>query len=273
MMPRLLAKLMSRLLLWLRVLKAFRGLTPRSELNLYISAFADTLLYASSSERFNPRLVLGGLFLYRVKGLGIVVVRGGTDDFYHLIPGREGDVEEFMRSCLRNGSVFVDVGANVGYYTLMASKLVGPLGRVHAIEPVPSTACLLKVNVRLNGCGNVIVHEVAAWSSKGEVTLSIPKSFYGCASIVREGEERLSVKAVTLDEMLHGVNSVDLIKIDVEGAEHEVLLGAKNLVSKVKCMVIELSRNAKEVLGLLKQYGFRVKKTKFTTYVIAYRGQ
>jgi len=62
---------------------------------------------------FNPRLLLKGLCLYRVKGVGLVVVRGITDDFYYLIPGRKGDVEEFIRSCLRKGSVFVVYGDTI----------------------------------------------------------------------------------------------------------------------------------------------------------------
>ena len=269
-------KFISRLFLWLKVLKTFRGLTFHSEINLWLSAFIDTLLYTFSSKKFNPRLVFGGLLLYKVKGLGTVIVRGRTDDFYYLIPGREWDVEVFVRSCLKNGSIFVNVGANVGYYTLIASKLVEPLGHVYAIEPVPSTAGLLKANVKLNGCNNVVVYEAAAWSFKGKMILNIPKSFYGYASLVRGGEEKLIIKTITLDEILRDVNSIDLIKIDVEGAEHEVLIGAEKSLDKIKYMVIELScnvrDNVREVLRFLIQHGFKVKKLKFTTYILAYRG-
>lgn len=83
------------------------------------------------------------------------MVKGGTDDFYQMIPGREKDVEEFIKLCLKTRSVFVDVGANIGYYTLIASKLVDLQGRVYTIEPIPSTATILKANVKLNGCSNV----------------------------------------------------------------------------------------------------------------------
>jgi len=82
----------------------------------------------------------------------------------------EKDVETFIRPCLKRGSVFVDVGANVGYYTLMASKLVGPQGRVYSIEPIPSTVAILKSNVKINNCSNIKVCNAAAWSSKGTLT-------------------------------------------------------------------------------------------------------
>jgi len=189
-----------------------------------------------------------------------------------LIPGREGDVDYFIRSNLRSGSVFVDVGANVGYYTLLASKLVGAQGRVYAVEAVPSTASILKANVKLNECRNVRVYNVAAWSSKGQIVLSVPWSMYGFASVAKGSGETLMVNATTLDDILKEEGFVDLIKIDVEGAEYEVLVGAKEVLSRVGCLVVELSRNVREVLKLLTRYGFRVRKAKLTAYIIACRG-
>jgi FkbM family methyltransferase len=223
----------------------------------------------------NPKLVFKGVYFYRVKKVGLVVVRGLTDDFYHLVPNREGDVDDFIMSHLGRGSVFVDVGANVGYYTLVASKLLGSHGRVYAIEPVPSTAIILKANIKLNDCQNVLVYDVAAWSSEGEVTLEIPKSAYGYASAVRGGNEgrKVTVKATTLDEILQDVTSVDLVKIDVEGAEHEVLIGAKKSMDKIKYIVIELTRNIEEVLRLLTSHGFKSKRARLPAHVIAYRGR
>ncbi|WP_448577435.1 FkbM family methyltransferase [Thermosphaera sp.] len=209
-------------------MRTFRGLTFQSELNLWISAFVDSLLYALSSVGFNPRLMLRGLHFYRVKGIGVIAVRGGTDDFYYMIPGREGDVDIFVKSCLNMGSVFVDVGANIGYYTLIASKLVGSQGRVYSIEPVPSTATILKANIKLNNCLNVSIHEVAVWSSKGTLTLRIPGSWYGLAFVSRYGGN-IVVNSITLDELLKNETSIDCIKIDVEGAELEVLRGAKDM--------------------------------------------
>ena len=88
------------------MLRAFKGLTLRSELNLLLSALCDTLFYAISGAALNPRLTLGGIFFFKIRGLGVAVVRGGTDDLYHLLPGREGDVDAFIRSRLREGGCF-----------------------------------------------------------------------------------------------------------------------------------------------------------------------
>jgi SAM-dependent methyltransferase len=152
-----LSRLVARALLWVRILRAFRGVNLASELNLWLSALADTLFYAVTGWRVNARLLLRGLYAYRLGGLGLAVVRGATDDLYYLLPQREGDVEAFIAGRLGEGSVFVDVGANVGYYTLLASRLVGPGGAVYAVEPIPSTAAMLRANVRLNDCRNVVV--------------------------------------------------------------------------------------------------------------------
>jgi FkbM family methyltransferase len=270
-MRKISSKLFNRFFIWLKILKAFRGLTLKSVFNLLLSAFCDTLLYAFTGASINPRLLLKGLFFFKAKGLGIVAVRGGTDDLYNLLPGREGDVEVYIESHLAEGFVFVDVGANVGYYTLKASKLVGAAGRVYAIEPVPSTAAVLRANVRLNDCSNVVIHEVAAWSARGKLTLSVPGSLYGLASVTKEGQGAVTVEALTLDELLRGENRVDLIKIDVEGAELEVLRGAQSVLRKARYVVLELSRNAREVLHVLRGAGFACKKARFTTYVLCER--
>ncbi|MCC6004377.1 MAG: FkbM family methyltransferase [Thermofilum sp.] len=264
------SRLFNRFFIWLRILKDFRGLTLKSALNLLISALCDTLLYAFTGSYINPRLLLEGLFFFKAKGLGIVAVRGGTDDLYNLLPGREGDVEEFIKSHLANGHVFVDVGANVGFYSLIASKLVGSTGRVYAIEAVPSTIAVLRANVKLNDCRNVVVHEVAAWSTRGKLKLSVPLSLYGLASVARNGLN-FTVEAFTLDDLLHNENRIDLIKIDVEGAELEVLKGAQKVLRKTRYIVLELSHNVSEILRILQETGFICKKARFTTYILCER--
>ena len=269
-LPKFIIRLLIRSFVWLRLLRAFKGYTLRSELNLLLSALYDTLFYTISGAALNPRLALEGVFIFKIKGLGVAAIRGGTDDFYYLLPGREGDVDAFIRSRLREGVVFVDVGANVGYYTLVASKFVGAVGRVYSIEPVPSTAAVLRVNVKLNGCNNVVVREVAAWSARGRLVLKIPASMYGYASAVREGAS-VTVDASTLDDILRDESSIQLIKIDVEGAELEVLRGAQSVLRRTRYVVLELSRNASEVLKMLLGAGFTCRKARFTTYILCER--
>jgi hypothetical protein len=81
----------------------------------------------------------------------------------------------------------------------------------------------------------------------------------------------VTVEALTLDELLRGENRVDLIKIDVEGAELEVLRGAQSVLRKARYVVLKLSRNAREVLHVLQGAGFACKKARFTTYVLCER--
>jgi len=272
MTTRLLGKFLSRLRIWLTILWNFRSIKFHGWLNLFLSTFIDPIIYALSNTSLNPKLVMKGLYSFRVKGLGIVLCRGGTDDVFQFVPGREGDVEEYIKSHLKEGSVFVDVGANVGYYTLIASRLVGSRGKIYAIEPVPSTVTILRANVKLNECNNVIIVENAAWFTKRELILRIPGSDYGYTSAVRRGNKSILVKATPLDELLQDVEHIDIIKIDVEGAEYEALKGAKSTLLKTECIVLELTRNVKEVLEFLMNCGFKISKARLPAHIIACKG-
>ncbi|MEM2703358.1 MAG: FkbM family methyltransferase, partial [Candidatus Bathyarchaeia archaeon] len=187
-------------------------------------------------------------------------VEGGTDDLYHCIPHREGDVEDFIIKNLQNGDVFIDIGANVGYYTLLGSKIVGETGHVFAIEPVPQTVKVLKLNVSLNGFKNITVIDKAAWCVSNLVKLKVPRKEFGFASVFcKEGAE-IYAEAMPLDSMLMNLiddtTHISLIKIDVEGAEYEVLLGAKEILKRTHFLVIELTRKVKECLRILQECGF-----------------
>lgn len=89
-------------------------------------------------------------------------MRGFSDDLYSVTPGRERDVNELILSCLKEGDVFLDVGANIGYYSILGGKIVGKNGRVISVEPIDSTARILKYNIKLNKLKNVKVIQKAA---------------------------------------------------------------------------------------------------------------
>ncbi len=135
---------------------------------------------------------------------------------------------------LAPGAVVVDVGANLGYYTCIAAKAVGPNGHVHAVEPTPDTVQLLNRNVAINGAGNVTVHEVAAASESGERAFNLTEvsdsnNLYS-GHPNADTRETVTVKAVRLDDLVEG--RADLIKVDAEGAEPEVLAGMEDLLSR-----------------------------------------
>jgi FkbM family methyltransferase len=146
--------------------------------------------------------------------------------------GRYGPQETaLLRALLRPGATLVDVGANWGYFTLLAAHLVGPTGRVVAMEPDPRLFALLRGNVDANGLRQVTPLPVAAADRAGTLALAghDPDSGnWGLSSVMTEGGARsFQVEARTVDEVLdqEGAERVDLLKMDIEGAEELALRG------------------------------------------------
>jgi FkbM family methyltransferase len=201
----------------------------------------------------------------------LVYARGGTDDLYNCLPGREDDVFLFILNTLRPGDVFVDIGANIGSYTIIASKLVGTNGKVFAVEPIPSTVKVLNYNIKLNGLRNVIVINKAAYNSNCRLKMKIPFNSFGLASFFSKEGIEVEVDSIRLDEVLADVHKIKLIKIDAEGAEYEIIQGLTETLIRTEYVVIELSRRTYECLQLLKKYGFICEKMRFTTYYKCYK--
>jgi FkbM family methyltransferase len=169
--------------------------------------------------------------------------RKNKDDFI-VMTFHEDDIIVHFRP--REGDIVVDVGAHIGKYTIIASKSVGTNGTVVAIEADPDNFDLLKRNIQLNKLSNVIALNYAAYSEEKRIKLYLPsrggeESSYTKYNTVMSdrahGEEKfLEVKANTLDSLLLSnmvkQEQVNWIKIDVEGAEYEVLNGAKDILSK-----------------------------------------
>jgi FkbM family methyltransferase len=140
----------------------------------------------------------------------------------------EPNVTEVIRRSLREGDVFVDVGANIGYDSLMASSLVGTGGRVVSIEASPKTFALLQDNVETNKLRNVRLVNIAASDREGSVELfSGFENNIGSASVIKQQGRTLEaiVQALPLDRILtpKEICSVRMVKIDIEGAELPVV--------------------------------------------------
>jgi FkbM family methyltransferase len=137
-----------------------------------------------------------------------------------------------LADALRPGMVVLDIGAHVGYYTLVAARAVGPSGKVHAFEPCAETLSLLRTNVRANGFANVEIHPFAAGSGDSKRTLHVTGSSDSHGLFphpLTETVRTTEVRTVRAAQVVQG--RVDLVKIDVEGAEFEVLDGMRDLVS------------------------------------------
>src|SRR5512138_27186 len=179
--------------------------------------------------------------------------RVGGDLFYGL--GFEEHEFQIVRRTLSPSDVFVDVGANIGLYTLLASRLVGERGSVHAFEPLSDAYELLQKNVQFNQLTNVRLNPVALGEQAGEAELYVNQEST-LTSMGRTGRGRvLSVKKVpiwTLDEYAAktGVEKIDFLKIDVEGFEGHVLRGAGALLERSKSLVIMCELAEKNYLPL-----------------------
>ncbi|WP_118864985.1 FkbM family methyltransferase [Sphingomonas gilva] len=195
----------------------------------------------------------------RAKGIGVFFVRADSDDLYHILPSRERHVLEIIRRSLSKGDVFVDAGANNGVFTVLAAHLVGESGRVVAIEMIPSTASCLRRNVALNDLDNVEVVERALADTAGRIVSAIvPTRLFGSASIAhRDGAgERIDVTTTTLDEATAGIETINLLKIDLEGAERLAMAGAAATIDKCRGIIFEAKED--DISDILIQRGFTI---------------
>lgn len=175
----------------------------------------------------------------------------------------EADVIRLIGDTVRPGMTVADVGANVGFHTVVLAQLVGEGGRVHAFEPFPQTVDLLRANVWRHGCGNVLVHAQAVSDRAGTVHISPDPAGRSGAKLAPAGIE---VRAVRLDDVLDAV-PLGFLKVDVEGAEPLVLKGAVRLLEASTALVaiVEFRREThldgstpEEVLELYASLGFRL---------------
>lgn len=148
----------------------------------------------------------------------------------------ELDTARLIKKLLRPGDHFVDGGANIGYFTLLAARCVGPTGRVDAFEPEPHNRARLEKNIERNGLiGRVTVHSVALSDQAGETTIYLPaggEANHGCASMYHRDAPvagQTAVPAARMDRVLAGA-SPTLIKLDVEGAEPLAVSGMTGLL-------------------------------------------
>lgn len=168
----------------------------------------------------------------------------------------EPRITAIVSGALQKGNVFIDVGAHVGYYSLLASQRVGSTGKVIAIEPNPPTLDRLRRNIHLNGASNIVVEPVAC-TDVGRTLRFFQADLEntGGSSLASQnarGAKQISVAGVPLDKIVEslGLSHVDFVKIDVEGAEMQVLGGMTNILAKYRPkIVIELKADLLANMG------------------------
>jgi FkbM family methyltransferase len=134
---------------------------------------------------------------------------------------------------LKEGMTVMDVGANVGMYSLLAARVVGPTGKVYAFEPVPDTFARLQEHITMNGLTHVVPISIALSDSNGTVKISVARN--GRSSLfLHTTSDFIEVPMETLDSFIasHGIEEVHAIKVDVEGSEMHVVRGMRQLLSR-----------------------------------------
>lgn len=153
-------------------------------------------------------------------------------------------VQEALARVLHEGGVFYDIGANVGYLTIVGAKLVGSRGGVHAFEPVPDNVTALRRNIALNRFTHVRVVEQAVSSDVGRQKLVLASDPGGAALSVADrppdAAGDLDVEVTTLDHYIQraDVSPPTVVKIDVEGAELNVLQGMSSTLERYRPAII-----------------------------------
>ncbi len=214
-----------------------------------------------------PRTVrLTGRFRMRVSPLD----ENGRRYYVHGFEPTERLTRHFIR-LVRPGDTVIDVGANLGYYTLAAAKLVGSTGQVHAFEASPLTLPWLQQNAALNPFANIQVHGVAVTDRCGTTTFhTAPADRAGYSSLRNLGDDTRSVvtvPTVSLDSLLDELPRTRLVKIDVEGAELLVLRGMDRLLARDRPFLIlesddaflrQLGATAAALCGFLTSRGYEL---------------
>jgi len=171
---------------------------------------------------------------------------------------------EVIKGIVKEGDVVVDAGANIGYYTLILSKLVGPKGKVYAFEPGEECFDLLKENVKENKADNVILINKALSNKEGDIKFYVNKKDKASSSLLEETKDlgvEVIVKGTTLDKEVP--EPIDFLKMDIEGAELDALIGAPELLTNCETMVIEVPeerRDFEDIKQLLLENRYKIKR-------------
>lgn len=181
-----------------------------------------------------------------------------------------GSTKEII-NILKKDDVVVEIGANIGYYALIESKIIGKKGKIYAIEPSAKNVKMLKKNIELNSAQNIEVFELAIGDRNANEKMNI-STHSNWNSLVKQRNKnviaQIEVKVLTLDRFLIGKKMPDFIRMDVEGYEYNIIKGMKNMLkSKTPLkLFVELHPHIMEksqtiyVLKKLMTNGFRTTK-------------
>jgi len=167
----------------------------------------------------------------------------GSSNVDYALGRNEASVQEALRRVLKPADVFYDIGANVGFFTVIGARLSGPRGRVLAFEPVPENVQIIRRNLTLNQLSTVDVHEVAVARTSGTAELLLA-DYAGGAALASappppDVRGSMLVRTVAVDDLVEdGSPPPDVVKIDVEGAEIEVFEGLARTLERYNPVIL-----------------------------------
>lgn len=220
--------------------KLLRLILPWRSLRYVLGPVSGRMVYWLSGRRDQPLQVHGHLMR--------VASRGGYPPIDMTADQYERMTTQLIERLLSAGMVVCDIGAHVGYYSLLAARAVGATGKVYAFEPETGNHALLKDNIALNHYGEIIAAQALAVGNRtGSVTLHVSALDNGSHSLHHVGKperESVQVQITTLDAFMarEGWPRVDLIKMDIEGNELQALEGMQETLARSEqlVMIVEL---------------------------------
>ena len=175
---------------------------------------------------------------------------------------------EVVKQEVHEGDIVLDIGANIGYYTLMFAKLVGEQGQVFAFEPEPENFALLQQNVEINGYHNIVLVQKAISNQNGTIQLYLCDDNQGMHRIYDSVccNSSIAIESIRADDYFQASQQIDFIKMDIEGAEYAALQGMHNILIQnqaVKIMtefsplaLFEYGFDSRDYINTLLKYGF-----------------
>ncbi len=205
-----------------------------------------------------PRRILRGL------ASGYRICASPADNLSYLLGTAEPHLRDIIRQYVADGDTVYDIGANLGYVSLLLARKVGPRGRVIAFEPIPKNLECLRQTVAVNKLTTIKVIDAAASDTSGQAIIRMTANLSTPSMVWYRNDPsstELTVQTVAIDDMVRAgkVESPKFVKIDVEGAEGLVLRGMRETIASSKpILVIECSDIGREISwNLLREFGYR----------------
>lgn len=203
------------------------------------------LFYGHGILRFYPAKVTYDFLISHFKNPNVVAEVQGHKMFLDSKDSIELSIwgvyepfeTELFKKEIKSGDVVLDIGANIGYYTLIATKLVGEHGKVFAFEPDPTNFALLEKNVKLNGYKNVILVQKAVSNKTDKLRLYLCEDNKGDYRIYdsRDGRQSIEIESIRLDDYFKNDDGkIDFIKMDIQGSEGWAIQGMRLLLQRNK---------------------------------------